>query len=205
MTDNLQTLREDIGFLRELAEVGRSPNLAGGSMLVAAGAIFGLASLVHGAVAIGWARGVSPWVFPAIWVAAMAIYICTLAALKGGYTDASGEQSSRAMKLAWQAMGWTIFAVFVCSQIIAWRTQSTLPLAMLPSVILSLYGLAWMVVAGVSHKAWIRRTAIGAFVAALAAAFLCQSPWVFLLFAAAMVWLAVIPGLIMMRQASRSA
>jgi len=203
MTDNLQTLREDIGFLRELAEVGRAPHLAGGSMLVAAGAIFGLASLAHGAVAMGWVGAVSPWVFPAIWVGAMAVFICVLAALKGGSAEAGAGQSSRAMKLAWQAMGWTILVVFICSQIIAWKTQSALPLSMLPSVILSLYGLAWMVVAGVSRKAWIWRTAIGAFIAAVAAAFLCQSAGVFLLFAAAMVWLAVIPGVIMMRQATR--
>jgi hypothetical protein len=205
MTDNLQTLREDIGFLRELAEVGRSPNLAGGSMLVAAGTIFGLASVAHWAIATGWAGAVSPWAFLAIWVGAMAAFVCALAALKRTYGDASAGQGSRAMKLAWQAMGWTIFVLFICSQIIAWRLRSTLPLVMLPSVILSLYGLAWMVVAGVSRQPWVWRTAIGAFLAAGAAAFLCQSAGVFLLFAAAMVCLAVIPGLVMIRQSHRDA
>lgn len=205
MTDNLQTLRDDIGFLRELAEVGRSPRLVGGSALIAAGTIYGLASLAHWAVASGLAGSVSPWAFPAIWWGATVAFICAMAALNRTQIDGAAARSSRAIKLAWQAVGWTIFAIFACTQIIAWRAHSMLPLLMLPSIILSLYGLAWMVVAGVSRQAWIWRTAIGAFVAAMAAAFLCQSASVFLIFAAAMACLAVLPGLIMIRQASRGA
>jgi hypothetical protein len=128
-----------------------------------------------------------------------------MAAVNRARINGAAAPGSRAMKLAWQAMSWTIFVVFACAQVVAWRSHSMAPLLMLPSVILALYGLAWMVVAGVSHQAWIWRTVIGAFIAAVVAAFLCQSAGVFLLFAAAMVCLAVIPGLIMIRQASRDA
>jgi hypothetical protein len=202
MTDQLQALRDDIGFLRELAEVGRSPQLQEGATLIAAGAIFSLASLGQWAVVGGLLPRLSPWISPGIWSAAMVAFVSALIVLRRVMDGRTSEAGAKGMKLAWQGVGWTIFTLFACAQIIAWRTQSYFPLLMLPSAILALYGLGWMVAAGLTRKTWVWTTAIGAFVAALGVAALCQSPALFLVFAAALVLLAMIPGLIMVRQAA---
>ena len=73
MTDQLQALRDDIDFLKALAVEGRSPVLLGGSTLIAAGAIYGAASLAHGAIVAGWIPVTTPWVFPGLWTAATGV------------------------------------------------------------------------------------------------------------------------------------
>jgi hypothetical protein len=201
MTDRLQTLQEDISFLRDLAEGGASPRLLGGSTLVAAGSIYGVASLAHGALALGLLQGVSPWAFPWIWGGATVAFVGAMALLRRRLGAQSAGAATRAAALAWQAVGWTIFAVFACIAIVGWRTNSMAPLLLAPSLILALYGLAWMIAAGVTRQGWIWRVAICAYLAAMAAAVACLSPWVFVLFAAALVATAILPGLVLIRQA----
>ena len=63
-------LSDDIAFMRSLAEAGRDRPMVGGSILLAAGAIYGAASLtvwgllVAGALAYGRAKGELPTVNP---------------------------------------------------------------------------------------------------------------------------------------------
>ena len=70
---------------------------------------------------------------------------------------------------------------------------------------MALYGLGWTMVAAVSRKGWIWATAVGAYGAAILLAAFCTLPAVFLLYAGALVLLAVVPGLALMRQAARPA
>ena len=43
--DQLQSIKDDIAYMKALAQEGRQAPLLGGSILIAAGVIFGLASL----------------------------------------------------------------------------------------------------------------------------------------------------------------
>jgi hypothetical protein len=201
MADHLQTLQEDIRFLRDLAEDGRSPRLLGGSTLVAAGSIYGLASLAAGAVYGGLVHGLSGWVQAWIWGGATVAFLAVLTALRRRLGPQAAGMAARAAALAWQGVGWTIFAIFACLQIVAWRTHSLIPLLLAPSLILALYGLAWMIAAGVTRQRWIWWVAVGAYACAIATAVACLSVWVFVLFAAALVATAVVPGLVLIRQA----
>ena len=47
----MQSLRDDIAYLRALAAEGRTAPFLGGSILIAAGVIFGACSLMHWAIA----------------------------------------------------------------------------------------------------------------------------------------------------------
>jgi hypothetical protein len=201
MTDRVSTLQEDIRFLRDLAADGRSPRLLGGSTLVAAGSIYALASLAHGALAAGVFPGVSPWAFPWIWGGATVVFLGVLFVLKRGLDGTASGTAARAAALAWQGVGWTILALFACLQIVAWRAHSLVPLLLAPSLILALYGMAWMIAAGVTGHRWIWRVAVGSYLGAVAVAAVCLSPWVFVVFAATLLLFAVAPGLVMIRQA----
>jgi hypothetical protein len=169
-------------------------------MLVAAGSIFGAASLMHGAIAAGLTPITTPWVFPILWCLATAAFLLTLSILKRRLREASPSSGGgRASAMAWQGVGWAIFTLAACMAIIAWRARSDLPLQLFPSIILALYGMAWSVAGAVSRIRWIPAAAVGAYVCAVGAAMISDSAAVFLLFAGALAMLAIVPGLALIR------
>lgn len=206
MTQSLQALEEDISFLKALALEGRGPALLGGSTLVAAGAFFGAASLAHGALAIGLLPTPTPWVFPILWSGTTAAFLVVLAVLKRRFrSDRAVGAGARASALAWQGVGFAIFTLAACMALVAWRAHSAVPLLMFPSMILALYGMAWTVAGAVSSVKWTGLAAGGAFGAAILAAALCNDASVFLVFAGALVLLAIVPGLALIRGARAGA
>jgi len=199
MTDALKSLQDDISFLKTLAEEDRSPATLGGATLIAAGSIYGLASIAHWAV-LTWPAGFSPWIFPEIWGGATALFLLTLAILRGRLRrNRATSPVNRASALAWSGVGWTIFTLAACMGIVSWRTGNTTAMLMFPSIILALYGMAWMVAAAASPLRWIRLAAVGCFLGAILTAVFCLTPAVFLIFTLALVLLAVAPGLALIR------
>jgi len=203
MTDQLKTIQDDIAFLKSLAQEGRGPAVLGGAIMVTAGSVFGAASLIHWAVQSG-AVAASPWAYPIIWIAAFGLFMVILNLLKariGGFKTGA----NRASGVAWAGVGWTIFALSGSIAIVAWRTHSAIPTLLFPPIILSLYGLGWMVAAAVSGRRWIWLTSLGAYGLALVAAWFSMTSAVMLIFAAAMVLLAIVPGVALVRNAPAGA
>ncbi|MDP1737029.1 MAG: hypothetical protein Q8L23_06280 [Caulobacter sp.] len=202
MTDEkIQTLKDDIAFMKALAQEGGSAPLLGGSILVAAGLIFGGASVVHWAVLTG-ILAVTPWAFPILWVAALGLFLVTLTILNRRLRGkpGAGTPGNRAAGTAWAAVGWTIFAISLSLMIIAIRAQSEIPMLVFPSLILGLYGMGWSVAAAMSGKRWIWLTAIGSYAGALVVAWFAIDPVVYLVYGAALLLLATLPGYVLMRQ-----
>lgn len=199
--DKIQTLKDDIAFMRALAQEGSSAPLLGGSILVAAGLIFGAASIAHWAVVAG-VLVVTPWVFPGIWFGALVLFLVALTVLNRRIRRRPGANSpgNKASGVAWASVGWTIFAIGVSLMIIAVRTGSEAVMLVFPSLILGLYGMGWSVAAAMSGKRWIWLTAIGAYAATLLVAWFAAEPTVYLAYAGALVLLAALPGFVLMRQ-----
>lgn len=199
--EKIQDLKDDIAFMRALAQEGSSAPLLGGSILVAAGLIFGGASIVHWTVITG-ILAVSPWAFPIIWLGALITFLVTLALLnrrmKG--KPGAGSPGNRASGTAWASVGWTIFAISLSLIIIGIRARSEIPMLVFPSLILGLYGMGWSVAAAMARKRWLWMTAIGAYAAALLVAWFAIEPAVYLVYGAALLLLASLPGYILMRQ-----
>jgi len=203
MTDELRAVHADIAFLKDLAEEGRSTPLLGGSILVVAGTVFGLANFGEWALMSG--RLSAPrWVSWAIWLASVAIFMSALAAIVRRLNRAkAGTAANRATAIAWQGAGWTMFTLFASVAIVCWRTRSGVPTLLLPSIIMALYGLGWMVAAAMTGRRWIWLTAIGCYAAALVLAVFSVTPEVYLIHAVALVLFALLPGLVLVRQAGR--
>jgi hypothetical protein len=200
MNERLSALEQDIGFLKALAVEGRSTTLVGGSILVAAGATFGLASLGQWAAASGLTPTFSGWIFPAIWAAAMAAFMVELAVISRRLSPhKSAGAADRSVGAAWSALGWTIFALVACTAIVSWRMHSEAPAMMLPSIVLALYGLCWSVAASSMRKGWVWAAAYGAYAAAVIVAVLSGTTTLYLVFAGALVLLLIIPGLALVR------
>lgn len=200
MTDGLQGLRDDVAFMRALAEEGRSAPMIGGSMMASAGLIFGIASLVFYAELTGALDLPGTGL---IWLVAMVLYavigisIILRIRRQPGYNAAANQATGA----AWSSVGYTIFAVWVAFALATVRTGEEVIMYMFSPVIIALYGLAWSVAAAIARKPWMHAIAITAFVAAAATAWYAGEPEMFLVYTAALVLTALAPGLYLMRLA----
>ncbi|MFA7262525.1 MAG: hypothetical protein WC068_05840 [Caulobacter sp.] len=199
--DKIQTLKDDIAFMRALAQEGSSAPLLGGSILVAAGVTFAVAGVVHWSVMSGLVNLPKATV-GLVWPAALFVFLGLLLWLRRGGNSRPGAQSpgNRAASTAWASMGWTIFVIALAIAILAWRTQSYIPALIFPPLILGLYGMGWSVAAAMTGKRWIWMTAIGSYAGALLVAWLSVDPIVYLVYSVALLLLMALPGFILMRQ-----
>jgi hypothetical protein len=195
MTDHMQTIKDDLAYLRMLAEEGRQGGERGGAMGVAAGVIFGACSVVQWAALAGYVGGA---VSNISWIAGTLLFFVALIVIKARMGEPAGR--GRAINVAWQGVGWAIFTLFIALSVATWRTQSAILVTFAPSIILALYGAAWSVAAAISGKGWVRLTAVGSFVGAVICAWFIAEPTQYLVYAAALLLLAALPGAILMRQ-----
>ena len=75
--DQLQSVHDDIAYMKALAQEGRQAPLLGGSVLITAGLVFGLASIVHYAIDSGLIA-VNPVAYLVLWGAAMLVFFAVL-------------------------------------------------------------------------------------------------------------------------------
>ena len=200
MTDHMQTIRDDIAYIKTLAEEGRGEAARGGAIGVAAGLIYAACSVIQWAALTG---RVAPVVSNGAWILGTLLFYAVLAAVKRRMGSSAGR--GRASGAAWAGVGWAVFALAVAIAVATWRTQSMVLIYFAPSIILALYGAAWTVGAALSGRVWVRLMAAGAFVATVVCAWFITDPVQYLIYAAALVLLAALPGALVMRQERRAA
>ncbi len=201
MNDQMQSLKDDIAFMRALAQDGQTAPPLGGAIMVLAGAVFGLGSIAQWAVLSGLLR-LSGMAVMGMWIATMVVFMVGLFVLKGRMGSKPGvhSPSNKASGAVWQGIGWAIFAAFFALAVATWRTHDILLISFAPTVILLFYGVGWGLSGVMSGQRWMRYTAWGSFVAAVALAFLVGNPAQYLAYAACLFLLAVVPGIVQMRQ-----
>ena len=202
MSDQLQNIRDDLAFMRALAEEGRRAPLIGGSILAVAGASFGTASLVVWAAMRGWIAGgqsVHAWV----WLIATVVFLGFLFAVNRRRRERPGASAagSRAVGAAWSGAGFALFAVFGAFVAATVTTREPVIMSLFGPVVLAFYGMAWGVAAAMSDRGWMKAVASVALVSCIGVAALAGQPDQFLAYAAALALTALVPGLVMMRQA----
>ena len=203
MSEQTDSLKDDIAFMRAMAQEGRRGPMIGGASLVSAGVIFSIATLVCWAMAEGLIAAQDSW-FLGVWTVAMAVHLGVMAILVGrwrrmGHSGATGA-ANRAFRWAWSACGWSIGVIFAGSVLTAWRIHSWMVFASFPTIILALYGAAWSVSAALSDRKWMRWVAIGSFAAVLGMALAPDAGAGYLAFAGALILLAAAPGYVLMRE-----
>jgi hypothetical protein len=202
MTRNTpQSVQDDIAYMRALAHEGRHTPQLGGTILITAGAVFGLSAIGHFLIDYG-VINLPPISYSIMWGAAMVVFFATLIGQKRGLAGRPGAGSAvnRATSVAWMAMGLGCFALVVSMVVLAWKTSSSVPLYIFPSLIFALYGAAWAVSAEMSGLKWQWKLSIGAWIAAPAIALLIGTPFIWLGYAAGIFLFALVPGLILRRQ-----
>lgn len=191
MTDDMKSLRDDIAFLKSMAEGGRDGGGEGGWILISAGALYGLASIAQ------WAaleRLIPSMLALVAWVIAMVLFFVSLFVTRARTRREGGR--SRAAGLAWQAVGFSLFIIFAAIALATWRTQSPLLINLAPCIVMALYGGAWSVAAVVTGRRWLWATTFGSFAAALISAWMISDHALLLVYAGALFLLAFVPGLV---------
>lgn len=206
MTDELKGLREDVAFMRTLAEEGRDAPLLGGSILVAAGLTFTPAALAHWAALRGW-WGETPAAVNWPWLIAAAVFLVCLYVIVRRLRSGSGvfSAANRAFGAASSGIGLATFALFPAFMLASMRTGEWIIMSMYPPVILAGWGALWFVAAEVSGRVWFRIVGGAAFLLAVVTAAFAGSAEQYLLYAVAIIVAALLPGLALMRQARQGA
>lgn len=199
--DQMQSVRDDIAYMRGLAHEGRKTPMLGGSILIAAGLIFSAASVAHWAILTG-AVNLPLQALSVMWLAATAVFFIALAVLRVGIGRKPGAFSpvNKASGAAWMGVGIGIFVMAIAMSIVSWKVQSAIPVLLFPSLIFTLYGAGWAVSAKVSDKKWLWWLAVGAWIAAPLIALLTGEPEQYLAYAAGLLILTTLPGVIMVRE-----
>lgn len=194
----------DIAWLRNLAAEGASTPMGGGSILMAAGLIYGLTGVAHWAVIAGLID-VEPQAFSLIWLVATGLFLATLALLilRRSRTCGVTTAVNRATGAAWSAVGWGIFALFASIAAISIQVgeASLVLLSLVPSIIMVFYGLGWAVSAAMTRSRMLGGLAAASFVAAPLLALLANQPAQYLVYAACLLLLMALPGYLLMRAA----
>jgi hypothetical protein len=202
MTDQ-NAIRDDIAFMRTLAEEGRSGPI-GGSILVASGLSFGSASLAIWICAT-WRLLHANWQFSAIWFASMAVLLAYLLIGKAISGPTRG-QTPRAVGVAWSGAGLSIFFVGLSVAVMAEHGKDAFVAAAFMPFIQCIYGSAWFAAAALTRARWLYAVAFGSFAAALVTAWCAgEGNLIFLVYAVSVYALVAAPGIVLVLQGRRHA
>ena len=205
MIETAEDPAADIAWMRRLAEEGSATPFRGASTLMAAGLIFGAASLLHWSVASGLVA-LPPAVFSGLWGLATVVFLATLSGLAIRRRKQGGvvTLANRASGAVWSGVGIGIFFLGASMAVIGARLGSGSAMAviwLLPSVIMVFYGLGWAVTASMLKSRPLWWLAAGSFLAAPLLAVLAGQATLYLAYAAALFLLMALPGFLLMRAA----
>jgi hypothetical protein len=200
--DNIKAVRDDLAFMRTLAEGGSGGmGRPGSALYTAAGLIYGLQCLGHYAQAIGLLTlgkvgslvlGLGPTVLFLVLMVGVIILDRRMPA--GGVANRAVNAAFAGVGIANLTIAW-IFAAAASSHhdFRYWLFH--------PAVVFTLQGAAWYVVFMLRRRPWMLVTAAGWLGTGLALGLLIDAPVTYTLVAALglFAWMMV-PGLVMMRQ-----
>lgn len=205
MTEHAEDPVADIAWMRRLAEEGAQAPMRGASILMAAGLIYGAASLFQWAQAtdrLGQVAGITGvgWLVGTV----LFLLIVTIVNMKMRGRAGVMTSANRAFAAAWTAVGFGIFALFAALMINDYRMgpdQGFTAMWLVPSIIFAFYGLGWAVTAAMLRSGPLWLLAVASLAACPALALLTGSADQYLAYAAALFLLMALPGFLLMRGA----
>jgi hypothetical protein len=201
MTYDLQTVKDDLAFIKALAQEGRRAPLLSGKSLLAAGVIYGVTSLVGWGMHAGVIR-VAPGWLGGIWLIATLVYLPFIWFSRRSTCSRPGASAitNVAVAAAWRALGYSILTLGIATGLASWREHSAAIWDIFPAVVLTLYGAGWVVAAKMSGLTWVRWVATGCFLNAVLIGVLANSILIYPAYASGCFLLVALPGWLILRQ-----
>jgi hypothetical protein len=199
MTD-VQSLKDDLAFLRGLAQNDGKGLARDGFALAVVGLVFGVVSLFYWLVYWGPLAGARVLAYGA-WAIAVALMIVIVEAAKRRLPSSTGG-AARAMSMAWNGVGESLTAGGLGLLAAGWRLQDgTFVLSTFPILLFTLYGAAWGVAYAAIRVRWFALVSLGCFVAAIAEGLLYRTPHQWLALSIGLFLLVGLPGLAILKKA----
>ena len=205
MTHESDNAPADIAWLRQLAEENGTGPMRGASILLAAGLIYGVTSLIHWAHMTGlmlaqYAAAGMEWLI----ATGVFLVVCFTLILRLRRAEGVRTAAQRAIGTIWSGVGWGIFALFASMFVVSARIgvdQNSTMFWLIPSIILAFYGMGWGVTAAMMKSRPLGLLALASFIAAPLMGLFAGSASIYLAYAAALFLLMAVPGFLLMRQA----
>jgi hypothetical protein len=158
------SIKDDIGYLRQLAIEGRSAPILGGIFLAGAGTIFGIACFIQWVLVL---RGVAGWQpVLALWAGALLLFalVWLLAFLQMRAKGVrAGGTSNRAFHASWLACGIGITVGSIAVGLAGAVTRSPSVMLAYPAMVFAFYGTAWLISGTLAGRRWMHGVAIVAY------------------------------------------
>ncbi len=199
MSDKIDTIRDDLAFMKAVAsDDGRMPRLVGAHFL-AAGLIFGLPLFPVWATLRGFLdlpHGWTSWV--SVWSTIVYVPVAVWFSWKLRGAPKPAGPSARAFGAVWGGIGLTTLVILFVIFRAAWSLHVPLMWQVWTAICFSLYGAAWL---GVSIVRLDRRWALvaaGSYLTAIVNGLLIGGPDVLLGCAIGIILWLGLPGLVML-------
>jgi len=201
MTHDVQAIRDDLAFMRALAQEGRRAPLLIGHNLLVGGLVFGTTCLICWTIATHM-LALSRWWEVAIWLIEMPLYMVYGYIRRTQWRNVrpgATAITNRAVHAAWRGIGYALLALTVACAIAAYQMKTMAPFGLFPSIIMAFYGLGWMVAAAMSETKWLRAVCVTSFIAVVVMAFAADSKAIYPVTAGALYLLMALPGWLLTR------
>ena len=197
---DVQNARDDLAFLRGLVGDDGRQMRSFAEAYFAAGLIYGVQMLLHGANALGWITGGTTFglvvgLGPSVLFAPVLIWI-----ILRNRKNAVYGTVNRAVSGLFGVVGIANLVLAAVIGTVAWREASVTTWLIYPCAVFVLQGAAWFFAFMMRRKAWLMLVALGWFVCAVAMALTITTPGWFIVFAGLGLWLLMaLPGFAMLR------
>lgn len=199
MSDAMQAARDDLAFLKAIADDhGPLPTLIGAHML-AVGFPYGLNFVLVWAVVAGLLPWWPPEQLSSTWIPGTLLYVPLAVYLHGRGASYTAGPTARLFTAAWSAVGLTALPIVAVMLLAQAKTGIAFAIVW-PALSFVLWGGAWASLAIIRRKAWHAAVALGSFATALASAALIGAPGAWLVMAAGMLACIAAPGAAIVRR-----
>lgn len=195
------TMKDDITYMRRLAEQGRSAPILGGVFLAAAGVVFGIACIVQWAMVMRGVESVASIV--ELWGGAMLLFalvwVLFFLQMRSKGAAAIGI-TNRAFHAAWLGSGIGITVTSIGVAVAASVAQSPVVMVSYPPMVFGFYGTAWLVSGVLAQRRWMYGAALASYVFAVVLGVLVTQATMLLAMGVALFVTLTIPGILLMRE-----
>jgi len=202
MADDLRALEDDVAFLRALTSETDRPLAREAAILVAVGVIFACVDAFYWLYFAGRLSAPGLWQHVPWFAGGVLFFIC-VAVITAKIPRSTGA-AARAIGTAGACVGFSLAALVPALVAgAASLQQPLLVVAILPILLLTLYGSVWTVAFAIKRRAWFAFVAAGCFATTIACGFVMGRPEEWLVLAAGMICLVAVPAAVLLRQGTR--
>jgi hypothetical protein len=204
-TQAMTDLKDDISYMRTLAEQGSRGPILGGVFLVVAGAVFGVACLVSWVVRTGMVP-VPGWNDFYFWIGANGLFWGIYLVAFTGFRKRCGaaSASNAIFGRIWAACGLGVMVALGTTILVSRTLNASIILNAYVPVIYAFYGTAWFASAALAKRSWMYFAAFGSFAFACIVAALAENDLQSPAMALGLFLLLCWPGIKLMTSEARS-